>query len=110
MSALPLMVVTKLKGTVRMWSTKTVRVAQFSLQFFAFLTNSSILSVPSGENGSKQLRGRKKRNKMITNLIPEDRVFVYFTQIRVSRAHSSVHFVSEEGVLQTQEAAFQSTP
>lgn len=47
---------------------------------------------------------------MITNLVPEDRIFVYFTQIRVSRARSSVHFVSEEGVLHTQEAASQNTP
>lgn len=54
----------------------TVWATWFSLQFLEFLANSSILSIPSGENGSEQLRGRNKRNKMVTNLIPEDYLFI----------------------------------
>lgn len=54
----------------------TVWATRFSLQFLEFLANISILSVPSGENGSEQLKGRNKRNKMVTNLIPEDYLFI----------------------------------
>lgn len=44
---------------------------------------------------------------MGTILIPEDDLFILH---RVSRVGSSVHFVSGEGVLQTQKAASQNIP